>query len=228
MRAFFDSGHPVRIKYRFGAPRKLAIRVEVIKRGSGRVVRSFTGIRRPGRAITQRWAGRTGSGAIAPEGRYRVTVGPLDGHRHAAGRFTLRGHIFPVRGDHGTRGPIGEFGAPRSGGRIHEGFDITASCGSPLVAARGGRVLEVGYDPVLYGNYVLIHGRGEDRSYFYAHLRRLPLVGAGQRVRTGTRVGAVGQTGNAATTPCHLHFEVHRHDVPIDPAPSLTAWAKYS
>jgi murein DD-endopeptidase MepM/ murein hydrolase activator NlpD len=41
---------------------------------------------------------------------------------------------------------------------------------TPLVAVRGGRVLRRGYDPVLYGNYLLIHGEGEDRSYFYAHL----------------------------------------------------------
>ena len=39
-------------------------------------------------------------------------------------------HVFPVQGPHGTRGPIGEFGAPRDGGRTHEGFDITAACGT--------------------------------------------------------------------------------------------------
>ena len=40
----------------------------------------------------------------------------------------------------GRRGAIGEFGAPRSGGRTHEGFDIVAPCGAGLVAVRGGRV----------------------------------------------------------------------------------------
>ena len=44
------------------------------------------------------------------------------------------GHVFPVQGPHGVRGAIGEFGAPRSGGRIHEGFDIVAACGTELVA----------------------------------------------------------------------------------------------
>ena len=66
--------------------------------------------------------------------------------------------------------PIGEFGAPRDGGRTHEGFDIVAACGTPLVAVATGRVLRTGYDPVLYGNYLLIHGEGEHRSYFYAHM----------------------------------------------------------
>jgi len=82
------------------------------------------------------------------------------------------GHVFPVQGPHGVRGAVGMYHAPRSGGRIHEGFDITAACGTPLVAVRNGRVLHSGYDPVLYGNYLLIHGEGEDRSYFYAHLPR--------------------------------------------------------
>ena len=96
------------------------------------------------------------------------------------GGTTYYGHVFPVLGPHGTRGPIGEFGAPRDGGRWHEGFDIVAACGTPLVAVRGGRVLRRGYDPVLYGNYLLIHGEGEDRSYFYAHMPRPALVHRGR------------------------------------------------
>ena len=126
------------------------------------------------------------------------------------------------------RGYIGEFGAPRSGGRTHEGFDIVAGCGTPLVAVRGGRVLRAGYDPVLYGNYLLIHGEGERRSYFYAHMPRPALVGRGERVWTGQRVGAVGQTGNARTIGCHLHFEIHAEGQPIDPAPALRHWDRYS
>jgi murein DD-endopeptidase MepM/ murein hydrolase activator NlpD len=138
------------------------------------------------------------------------------------------GHVFPVQGPHGTRGPIGEFGAPRSGGRTHEGFDIVAACGTELVAVRNGTVLRKGYDPVLYGNYLLIHGEGEDRSYFYAHLSGPALVHRGERVWTGERVGAVGKTGNARTIGCHLHFEIHVKGRPIDPEPSLRRWDRYS
>jgi murein DD-endopeptidase MepM/ murein hydrolase activator NlpD len=137
-------------------------------------------------------------------------------------------HVFPVAGPHGTRGYIGEFGAPRSSGRRHEGFDIVAACGTPLVAVRGGRVLRRGYDPVLYGNYLLIHGEGEDRSYFYAHMRRPAPVQRGDRVFTGELVGAVGETGNARTVGCHLHFEIHVHGHPLDPEPSLRRWDRYS
>lgn len=144
------------------------------------------------------------------------------------GGTTYYGHVFPVQGPHGTRGAIGEFGAPRDGGRVHEGFDIVAACGTPLVAVRGGRVLRRGYDPVLYGNFLLIHGEGEDRSYFYAHLPRPALVDPGERVFTGERVGAVGETGNARTVGCHLHFEIHVHGRPIDPEPLLRRWDRYS
>lgn len=138
------------------------------------------------------------------------------------------GHVFPVQGSHGVRGAIGEFHAPRSGGRIHEGFDITAACGARLVAVRNGRVRQTGFDPVLYGNYVLIHGEGEHRSYFYAHLARPAPVRRGQRLREGETLGAVGETGNAAGTGCHLHFEIHVDGVPIDPLPSLSRWDRYS
>jgi murein DD-endopeptidase MepM/ murein hydrolase activator NlpD len=138
------------------------------------------------------------------------------------------GHVFPVQGSHGVRGAIGEFHAPRNGGRIHEGFDVTAACGSRLVAVRNGRVRRAGFDPVLYGNYVLIHGEGEHRSYFYAHLARPALVRKGEWVWEGESVGVVGETGNAAGTGCHLHFEIHASGAPVDPLPSLTRWDRYS
>jgi len=138
------------------------------------------------------------------------------------------GHVFPVQGSHGARGAVGEFGAGRSGGRTHEGFDIVAACETPLVAVTNGRVLRAGYDPILYGNYLLIHGEGERRSYFYAHLPRPSVVRRGDRVWEGERVGAVGKTGNAITIGCHLHFELHVHGIPVDPLPSLERWDRYS
>jgi murein DD-endopeptidase MepM/ murein hydrolase activator NlpD len=144
------------------------------------------------------------------------------------GGVVFYAHVFPVDGPHGTRGAIGEFGAPRDGGRTHEGFDVVAACGTPLVSVVSGRVLRTGYDPVLYGNYLLIHGEGEDRSYFYAHMLRPARVHRGESVWTGERVGAVGETGNARTVGCQLHFEIHVHGHPIDPEPELRRWDRYS
>jgi murein DD-endopeptidase MepM/ murein hydrolase activator NlpD len=138
------------------------------------------------------------------------------------------GHVFPVQAAHGVREEIGTYHAPRSGGRIHEGFDITAACGARLVAVRNGRVLRRGFDPVLYGNYLLIHGEGERRSYFYAHLARPAAVRRSERVWEGEGVGVVGETGNAAGTGCHLHFEIHERGVPVNPEAELRRWDRYS
>jgi len=127
-----------------------------------------------------------------------------------------------------VRGAVGAYHAPRSGGRIHEGFDITAACGAELVAVRNGRILQRGYDPVLYGNYLLLHGEGEARSYFYAHMPRPARVHKGERVWEGEQVGAVGETGNARGLGCHLHFEIHVHGLAVDPEPELRRWDRYS
>ncbi len=132
-----------------------------------------------------------------------------------------------MQGPHWTRGFIGEFGAPRSDGRVHEGFDVVAACRAPLVAAATGRVLRAGYDPVLYGNYLLIHGQGARRSYFYAHLIRPAAVRRADPVWAGQRVGAVGETGNARSVGCHLHFEIRASGHPIDPEPVLRRWDRY-
>jgi murein DD-endopeptidase MepM/ murein hydrolase activator NlpD len=139
-----------------------------------------------------------------------------------------RGHVFPVRGPHGERGPVGEFGAPRTGGRLHEGFDIVAACGTKLVSARIGKVLRRRYDPELMGNFVLIHARGTARNYLYAHLRRPAIVEPGEIVRTGQRIGGVGKTGNARTVGCHLHFEMRVRGRPVDPEPALRRWDSFS
>ena len=137
-------------------------------------------------------------------------------------------HLFPIRGPHAERGPVGEFGVPRSGGRTHEGFDILAACGTELVAAVTGKVREVGYDPILYGHYLLIHGAEEHRTYMYAHMKTSPRVKQGERVWAGERVGEVGKTGNARTVGCQLHIEIHVDGHPIDPQPELERWDRQS
>jgi len=142
----------------------------------------------------------------------------------ASGGTAFLNHVFPVAGPHWGRGATGEFGAPRSGGRTHEGFDVVAACGTPLLAVRGGRVRRAGHDPVLYGNFVLLHGQGEHRSYFYSHLIRPAAVDRGERLIAGQRIGAVGATGNARSVGCHLHFEIWVKGEPIDPQPALRRW----
>jgi murein DD-endopeptidase MepM/ murein hydrolase activator NlpD len=137
-------------------------------------------------------------------------------------------HVFPVKAPWTDRGPIGEFGAPRNGGRTHEGFDIVAKCGAKMVAVTDGKVVRRGFDPVLYGNYLLLSGNGEGRTYFYAHMIRPAEVKLGQQVSAGQYVGNEGKTGNAETTGCHLHFELRADGKPINPEPALRKWDRTS
>jgi murein DD-endopeptidase MepM/ murein hydrolase activator NlpD len=115
----------------------------------------------------------------------------------------------------------GTFGAPRSEHRLHKGIDIFARRGTPVVAAADGKVFRVGQNR-LGGNVVWVAGGGA-RLYYYAHLQRAS-VRSGDTVRAGDELGRVGNTGNARTTPPHLHFEIHplSHGFrAIDPSPVL-------
>jgi len=115
------------------------------------------------------------------------------------------------------------WGAPRSGGRHHEGIDIFAPRGTPVVAATRGEVLRVGQNR-LGGNVVWVAGAGA-RLYYYAHLSRFRTgLAVGEPVEPGTILGYVGTSGNAAGTPPHLHFGMYplsRGLRAVDPAPFL-------
>ena len=174
------------------------------------------------------WDGLSNAGKPAPDGRYSVLASVSDGPRRKLGEFRFAGHFFPVRGSHWARGWLGLFGAPRSGNRLHEGYDVMTRCGTPLAAARAGRVISRGYDSELYGNYLRILGARERRSYFYAHMKKPALPGLGERVVTGETVGRVGVTGNATGTGCHLHFEIRDRGREIDPWPDLARWDRFS
>jgi murein DD-endopeptidase MepM/ murein hydrolase activator NlpD len=138
--------------------------------------------------------------------------------------------VFPVRGTHDFGGSGSVFGAGRSG-HSHQGHDVFAECGTPMVAARGGRVRYAGYESSA-GYYVVIDGRGSGRDMAYMHLMRPSRLGTGEAVRTGQRIGEVGETGNAVG--CHLHFEIwtapgwYVGGSPVDPLPSLRRWDAYS
>ena len=100
-----------------------------------------------------------------------------------------------------------QWGAPRSGGRRHQGIDIFAPCGTPVLSATEGIVFTVGENS-LGGQIVRVLGPG-GYWHYYAHLSRYGDVKRGDRVRAGTVLGYVGQTGNARGTPCHLHYGVY-------------------
>ena len=118
------------------------------------------------------------------------------------------------------------WGGARSGGRRHEGIDIFAKRGTPVRSSTEGIVLRVGTNR-LGGQVVWVLGPGGQRHY-YAHLDRYGDVRAGMRVRTGSILGYVGNTGNAATTPPHLHYGIYTAGGAINPYPLLKADVRHS
>lgn len=136
------------------------------------------------------------------------------------GRFRVSLRIgptlaFPVKP--GTERDIGsKFGAPRdAGARSHHGIDIFAKRGTPVVAAAGGFVNRVSETDI--GGKVVWLRDTNGHSLYYAHLDS-QAVSSGMRVSAGDTLGFVGNTGNARTTPPHLHFGVYsRGEGPVDP-----------
>jgi len=100
------------------------------------------------------------------------------------------------------------WGAPRSGGRTHQGVDMIASRGTPLVAIEDGVIARISASS-LGGLTIWLTGASGD-EFYYAHLDGYASgVSSGDRVAMGTLIGYVGNTGNAQYTIPHLHFEVH-------------------
>jgi peptidoglycan LD-endopeptidase LytH len=101
------------------------------------------------------------------------------------------------------------YGTRRSGRRVHEGQDIFANEGTPIYAAAPGYIYRIGQGSPLGGNTITVVVAGGHRHY-YAHLQNFSTeIREGQYVTTDTLLGYVGKTGNAATTPPHLHFGVY-------------------
>lgn len=102
-----------------------------------------------------------------------------------------------------------DFGAGRSGPppHPHQGNDVFAAYGTPLVAIADGEIFKSGNDGGLGGQRVWLRDRS-GVTYYYAHMSRID-VAAGTQVVQGQVLGAVGNSGNARTTPSHVHFEMH-------------------
>ncbi len=128
---------------------------------------------------------------------------------------------FPVEG-RSPRSILSFFGDPRDGGRRrHHGVDIFAPRGTPVLAVSAGRADRV-RNTRLGGKVVWLRDRQRGASIYYAHLDSQH-VSDGDLVEQGDTVGFVGNTGNARTTPPHLHFGIYRRgEGPLDPFPFLT------
>lgn len=135
--------------------------------------------------------------------------------------FLLRAYTsptleFPVAGK-GNKDILSFWGAARDGGRrAHEGIDIFAPRGTPVVASVDGRVTFVG-ERGLGGKQVWLRtGLLDGYSLYYAHLDSIA-VSMANRVKKGDTLGFVGNTGNARTTSPHLHFGIYRGRGAVNP-----------
>ncbi len=111
--------------------------------------------------------------------------------------------------------------APRGSDRLHEGQDIFAAQGTPVLSATEGYIVNIGENN-LGGQTVSVVGAG-GRTYYYAHLDSYaPHIAEGDYVTRQTVLGYVGTTGNASGTPPHLHFGVYAPGGAMNPLPLLS------
>jgi murein DD-endopeptidase MepM/ murein hydrolase activator NlpD len=153
------------------------------------------------------------------DGQYLVRVQPelLRGVEYTLTITTGPSLAFPVRKEDNPR-TSSYWGADRDGGsRSHEGIDIFAKKRTPAIAIAEGRVTRVNEND-LGGKVVFMRPTGKNYSLYYAHLDS-QIVKEGQLVKPGDVVGLIGNTGNARTTPPHLHFGIYTGSGAVDPFP---------
>ncbi|MCP9198961.1 M23 family metallopeptidase [Gramella sp. GC03-9] len=146
---------------------------------------------------------------IQESGIYKIVIQP---EIEANSPFRIQvekspAYLFPVMD--GENQDIGSYwGDIRDGGkRNHEGIDIFASRGTPVLAATQGRIGFSG-EKGLGGKQVWLRDQQRNQSLYYAHLDSI--VPGLSRVQQGDTLGFVGNTGNARTTPPHLHFGIYK------------------
>jgi hypothetical protein len=242
------TGGELRFAYRLdGRPRRVRVRIDLVPMSPTparpariRLRRQPTGVRRtvawraaltPGRYRARlRATGRVRRGHIA---RAAGPSQPLVIVRPAPAPppppvSNLGPGIFPVQGPHDFGADDARFGAER-GGHSHQGQDIMAAEGTPVVAPFAGSVHWRAYQAEGAGHYVVIRG-SDGRDYVLMHLQDGSVaVEKGQAVAAGQQLGAVGTTGR--TSGAHLHFEIwpdgwfaSPESRPIDPLAELRTW----
>ena len=130
---------------------------------------------------------------------------------------------FPVSGNNARIASI--WGDARdAGARKHEGIDIFAPKRTPAIAAADGTVTAVNENK-LGGRVIWLRPKEKNYTLYYAHLDE-QLATAGQRVNKGDTIGLIGNTGNARTTPPHLHFGIYSFGGAVDPLPFVNPGVK--
>ena len=259
-KVFFGAPRPAELLYVVGGTQPASVAIELVRAADGAIVERWAPRQvEPGVPQSVRWDGIAGR-SVERDGLYQFRVTATDpsggqamssdaagalagsgapgapGARAgrtgdvapgAPGAFAFLRHRFPLIGAHDYAEAAARFG----GGRGHQGQDVFAACGTPVVAARAGVVKFKQFQSAA-GNYVVIDGARTDVDYAYMHLREAALVAEGEHVRTGQPIGFVGATGRASG--CHLHFEQwsapgwYSGGAAFDPLPDLLAWDAHS
>ena len=163
----------------------------------------------------------------APPGLRDPVIRPLPTDISAP--LSPNGYVFPV---YGPASFTDTYGAPRATVTWHHGEDIFAPLGAPILAVADGTVFSVGWNDIGGFRFWLRDRQGN--QFYYAHLSAFsPLAVDGNEVRAGQVIGFMGNTGDAQTTPYHLHFEIHPvallpmgYDGVVKPYPYLLAWRR--
>jgi murein DD-endopeptidase MepM/ murein hydrolase activator NlpD len=226
-----NAGYPIvrfQVSDRSG---RVRVRLAFVSLAGGGTYRKNLGSRRTGITHSYTWSPPQGA-----SGSYRVRITARDPQGYSVVRATTvavspptssSDHRFPVAGPHNLGGPDARFGAPRSG-HTHQGQDIMAAGGTPVIAPHAGRITWVAYQATGAGYYLVLASDGEPYNYVFMHLLKGSIVvKSGDHVATGQGLGAVGATGTAEGT--HLHFEIwdgpwYNGGHPVDPLPFLQQW----
>jgi len=225
-------GTVVRFRVRDRA-RRVRVRLAFVSLADRTTYRVNLGGRRTGREHTYSWRR-----SVAP-GSYRVRITARNPRGKKAVRSTTMqvgasvpavagAHSFPIAGTYAWGGSGSRFGAARSGHR-HQGQDLAADEGTPLVAVTTGTISWRAYQAGGAGHYLVLDADGEEYNFVYMHLQSGSLlVGKGDRVTAGQHIANVGNTGSSEGA--HLHFEIwdgpwYDGGRPVDPYPFLKSWA---
>jgi peptidoglycan LD-endopeptidase LytH len=223
---YFAPDEPLAVGYRFSLPRGRQLSLDVSVEGAP-AARLFVDLyrtsvdREPQRVTSLAPESLTLTHEVEADATYILRVQPelLRGGRFRIVGRTLASLPFPVP-SLASRPVQSGFGAERDAGvRLHEGIDIFAAAGTPVIAVRGG-MARPGTNN-LGGNVVWLQDATSRRSFYYAHLERAA-IGGPALVKTGDVIGYIGNTGNARTTGPHLHFGIYAGGA-LDPLPFVAA-----
>ena len=241
-----ETGRPTTFAFRVEGPMRLVrVRIELTRAGAGAPAKRLRlGYLRTGRRHEHVW--RPAAGDLRA-GEYTVALKAFDdagnkpqrtARASALGRLTVTvprpppvpvTSSFPVQGEYGFGGAEARFGAGRDG-HVHQGQDITAAEGTPLVAPVAATVTWVAFQEHGAGRYVVMRA-ADGSDLVFMHLKEGSVtVAKGAVLAARQRFAQVGSTG--ASSGPHLHFEIwpdgwysSRDSQPIDPLPQLQAWA---